>query len=339
MSPAARQKLTIIPFTDVEHAIESNQLSLKDQSEFNTKFHSSEEIHAALPNVVRHYLPEDQPWISLQQFLPLITSTQGYAQEHIHQICLPKVLVAQLGRISKSLTILGHVSESDEEDFEILFPRMTTRNLDIDNLTKKHKFFIRLDACSLKDALQGTGPARDRVDIWTRLATSARGMEGAVDMLTQDPTQSVNMWLLPWQDSMRAELEYRVFCPPPLSPEATKRTRISAISQYHWHQQWVHAPPPMDGPVGQSFDTVGFVRACEGLLDRILDCDGMTEEIRQRGFVFDVAEDADDRASLRLIELNSFGAMTGCGACLFHWIRDAEVLYGFKDGVEVRVTY
>ena len=338
MSPAARQKLTIIPFTDVEHAIESNQPSLKEQSEFNTKLHSSEEIHAALPNVVRHYSAEDQPWISLQPFLPLIASTQGYAQEHIPHICLPKVLVAQLGRISKSLTILGHISESDREDFETLFPRMTTRNMDIDNLTKKHKFFIRLDACSLKDALQGTGPARDRVDLWTRLATSARGMEGARDMLAQNPAQSVNMWLLPWQDSMRVEFEYRVFCPPPLSSEATKRTRISAISQYRWHQQWVHAPS-LDGPVSQSFDAVGFVRACESLLDRILDCDGMTEEIRQRGFVFDVAEGADDRASLRLIELNCFGATTGCGACLFHWIRDAEVLYRFKDEVEVRVTY
>ena len=41
------------------------------------------------------------------------------------------------------------------------------------------------------------------------------------------------------------------------------------------------------------------------------------------------------RRRFRLIELNDFGAMRGCGACLFHWIQDARLMYGESEGIEV----
>ena len=63
----------------------------------------------------------------------------------------------------------------------------------------------------------------------------------------------------------------------------------------------------------------------------------MTADIRRRGFVFDVAENPKG-GPVRLIDLNCFGTETGCGSCLFHWIRDAKVLYGLQEEVEVRVT-
>lgn len=33
--------------------------------------------------------------------------------------------------------------------------------------------------------------------------------------------------------------------------------------------------------------------------------------------------------------MNPFGAMSGCGSSLFHWIKDARVLYGFGGAEEV----
>lgn len=67
--------------------------------------------------------------------------------------------------------------------------------------------------------------------------------------------------------------------------------------------------------------------------------EAMTEDLRRRGFVFDIVEDSDDGHSIRLIELNDFGAMTGCGSCLFHWLRDAKSLYGLLNDIEFRVTF
>ena len=36
----------------------------------------------------------------------------------------------------------------------------------------------------------------------------------------------------------------------------------------------------------------------------------------------------------KLVELNCFGPLTGCGSSLFDWIRDRDILYaGEADGV------
>lgn len=64
----------------------------------------------------------------------------------------------------------------------------------------------------------------------------------------------------------------------------------------------------------------------------------MTQELRRAGYTFDVAERMDGGEGVRLIELNDFGALSGCGSCLFQWVEDARVLYGLQPEVEVRVT-
>jgi hypothetical protein len=41
----------------------------------------------------------------------------------------------------------------------------------------------------------------------------------------------------------------------------------------------------------------------------------------------------EEKERCSLIELNSFGTRSGCGACLFQWLNDGEVVYGnVKDG-------
>ena len=67
------------------------------------------------------------------------------------------------------------------------------------------------------------------------------------------------------------------------------------------------------------------------------------EELCRMGFSFDVfvlagSGIAGSGMEVQLVELNCFGAMSGCGSCIFHWIRDAGMLYGIEEGVEFRVT-
>jgi hypothetical protein len=60
----------------------------------------------------------------------------------------------------------------------------------------------------------------------------------------------------------------------------------------------------------------------------------MDKLLLQQGFSFDVMFDGES-GNIKLIELNSFGARSGCGSCLCHWLRDWNVLYGkHKDGGE-----
>jgi hypothetical protein len=70
--------------------------------------------------------------------------------------------------------------------------------------------------------------------------------------------------------------------------------------------------------------------------------------LRSQGFTFDVMYD-EDTEKCCLTELNAFGTRSGCGSCLFQWLKDENVLYrngrglghGAKTGemeVEFRIS-
>lgn len=54
------------------------------------------------------------------------------------------------------------------------------------------------------------------------------------------------------------------------------------------------------------------------------------------GFVFDVSLRRE--GVVVLVEVNPFGAMSICGACLFQWVRDGRAVYGLEDEVVVKVA-
>lgn len=70
----------------------------------------------------------------------------------------------------------------------------------------------------------------------------------------------------------------------------------------------------------------------------------MDQLLFSQGFVFDIRyiphnpEEEDKKGGLEkaaevkgrceLIELNTFGTLSACGACLFHWVLDEDILYG-----------
>lgn len=223
---------------------------------------------------------------------------------------------------------MGRMNASDAEDLDEYFPRTTTRGIPLSELLGEDKFFARLDTCSLKDAADGGQGAVTSVEqLWTRLATSARACQGIRSLRAQDEDVAVFLYLFPWNEGMKTSLEYRVFCPP-------DGGRIAAVSQYRWHEPWVHA----DKGAEEQRDIAERVwSGAEEVHGRLMASDSMTESMRRKeGFTFDVCEDG--KGGVLLIELNEFGAMSGCGSCLYHWIRDAKVLYGLEEKVDFKVA-
>ena len=324
-SDAEMVNLQLTPFAAVAAALESE--SFTEQREYNTSFHTREEITAVLPTI-RHPEPEEQPWILLRPWLPLIIESQRISPESVHEISLPgPFLMILFSTIRVGLSV-GRVVEDDINDLVSCFPKTTTKGCDIVALLERQSFFARVDTCSLKDAIIGQGPITDIRDICTRLATSARATKGLRDLREGKPGYPSSLFLFPWRDEIRTELEYRVFCPPGAG--------IAAISQYRWHQRWYHR----DASTHEQVEIANkLVHACEELYDQILEHAGdERDEVTENGFVFDVVENPQTH-EVQLLELNCFCAMTGCGACLLHWIEDAELLYGLREGVELRVTF
>ncbi|KAL9024200.1 MAG: hypothetical protein Q9180_007967, partial [Flavoplaca navasiana] len=279
-------ELKVIPFCNLEETFQTSDETLKEQQEYNTHFHTLEEISTVLPQL-NHIAPSaTQPFLPFKPWLDLIKSSQGLSDLDVHEIQLPK-------------PFLSHVLAATE-----LLPRRTTLGSDIETLLREGRYFARLDTCSLKDAVIGKGSVRDSKDLWTRLATSNRGANGIRAMCDNFPDQPVPLFLIKWDDKMRTDLEYRIFCAPGCG-------QIAAISQYKWHAPWYHARKGIDR---QKEIAKRVFEGAKALHRQIMTHEAMTEDLRRRGFVFDIVDDPDDGHAIRLVELNDFGAMTGCGS-------------------------
>lgn len=322
-------RVSSIPLQHLESVFDEAKETLVEQKTYNSKFHTLEDLLKYLP---LSHIPQDPvlPWILIEPWLDLVMRSQGLSDTDVHKIKLPRPFLDQSLLMSRAAIIQGHLSTNPEElqFLADLAPKRTVQGVDIDQLLHEEKFFARLDTCSLKDALSGTGPLKNSKDLWARLTTSARGAAGIECLMSGREQRSVYLFLLKWNDKMRPELEYRVFCGP-------GSKRITAVSQYKWHERWYHASEPL---TSQSAILKRIWKSTVKLHQEIIRHPAMTEDIMDRGFVFDILEDPDNGNTVKLIELNDFGAMTGCGSCLFHWLRHAEMLYGLKKRVRFRLV-
>lgn len=152
-------------------------------------------------------------------------------EDDIHRIKLPGSFLTTLASAFAVGLYMGRINASDAEDLEETVPKTTTRGTNIAELIENGRYFVRLNTCSLKDAfVGGTGPVTSVKQLWTRLATSQRAHNGVMSMRAFDIIAPIYLYLFPWDDNVRTELEYRVFCPPGAG-------RIAAISQYKWHDR------------------------------------------------------------------------------------------------------
>ena len=327
--------LTVVPIGKVQSAIKDAKSRLAEQKEYNTNFHTFSEISKEIP-MITSCAPEEQPWILLGPWLDLILKSRGLKDEDIHRIVLPGGFLVLLNNARQVLTSTTTVSSDDEEDLAEYFPKISATGFAIDELLANANFFVRLDMCSLKDARSGTGPVKSVKDIYMRLATSARAAAGIDDL--RKANLPVTIYLIPWDFTIQPELEYRVFCPSFVSGDSNAGkcvNRIAAISQYRWFEPWIHREQSNEE---QHYIIKKLLRNCQGLHQRIIGHSAFSKLLASRGFTFDVVEDPSNQ-SVRLIELNDFGAQSGCGSCLYHWIRDARLLYGLEDDVEFRIVF
>ncbi len=343
-------KLTIIPFKLIDTATNTAKSHGVEQTTYNTLKHSHDEISAVLPTIT-HVAPVDPPTY-FGPWLEVIASSQGIQPASIHRIVLSPTYVSILLHASKLGLWMNRISESDAEDLELLFPKQTTGGIPTADLfdppasVPPRQYFLRLDVCSPKDGFQGTLPVTSAKDVYTRIATSPRAMTGIRELQSTDPPTPITLYLLPFNPSITPTHEYRVFCPPHHGAE------ISAISQYRWWDTYYIANEEKARRVARI-----ILNGAQRILVEIKRSEGWRiwgERLEEEGFIFDVryseeensghndgAEtgDANDEGKeVQLIELNPCGAMSKAGCCLFHWIRDAEALYGIKNEIDFRIT-
>ena len=145
-------------------------------------------------------------------------------------------------------------------------------------------------------------------------------------------SETIDITLLPFDARMDSKCEYRVYCCP------TKGS-ITAVSQYCWHKPWIFKDRPT-----QTLEEVaekiwaGIVVLRQQIMNDLKSDDKLDEMLLKQGYTFDVLYD-EEKDTSELVELNVFGARSGCGSCLFNWVDDLSLLYGEGNDVEFRVTW
>lgn len=289
--------------------------------DFNTSFHRQDEV--VCPVVV----PSEDPY-SFARWLPLILQTRNQPKSTAQVAKLSRAQVLLLIEASNGSIITGELSRAHTEDFQDeIFPAFQSLKFPSEGL------FMRLDGCSPKDGRQ-TVPGRMSLhsikDVILRLTTSQRARN---ELLKQLDTKRLtfDFTFLPFNDRMQSQREYRVYCCP-------NSGRITAVSQYCWHKPWLFAnlDPTLRVRISEKIWRKA-VMIHQQILDDLDSSDDMDMLMRTQGFSFDIFYDEDAEAA-QLVELNVFGARSGCGSCLFHWVRDFDLLYSSTSSTEFRVS-
>jgi len=310
--------------------ISAQEVSLHPEG-YNSNFHKAHEAPGLL-------VPTEGPQ-SFSRWLPLIAKSQNINPSRIQTIVLTpsqgKLLFNASSSSIHTKTLNRQYKEELEEEIEPVFSRL---------VFPPEGLFIRLDACSPKDGKDGTKPLRTIADIVLRLTSSFRARNAIDAALHPEPhhvtgevpvVEGINVYFLPFNDEMSTKHEYRVFCAPP-------NGEITAVSQYKWHTPLVfqdcHSMVEIDKILVKIMNGIEVVHG--EILSELGNGD-MDLLLLEQGFSFDVMWKEDEQRCA-LIELNGFGARSGCGACLFHWIKDMDVMYGRRaatDGKEKEIEF
>lgn len=323
-------KLRKIDFRKVEQALESDS-----QRIFNTAFHTAAEagkLDGTGP-------PTERPY-DFSIWLPLIISTRGLHPSALQTVALSRAQVHLLVQASASSVITRVLNRVHAEDIEDTILPILRAGL----VFPPEGLFLRLERTSPKDgahAVPGRRSLHSAEEVVLRVTSSMRARNDMIRCLDDGATQ-IKLFFLPFNDRMKSEREYRVFCSPwtPASQGGVISTspRLTAVSQYQWHKPWMFADK-----APQEMEVLGariLARAediYKQIREHILEDDLVAKLLVDQGLTFDVFFD-EERDVVQLVELNSFGVMSSCGSCLFQWIEDQELLYGNSDEVEFRIA-
>jgi hypothetical protein len=325
-------------------AVVANQNSHATSSRsqrFNTADHTHSEITSVVPES-ENFKHEQPPW-SLYEYAvwhSLVTKSQNLTD--CHSFTIPSFLYDDLMTYFSAWMVGGTRTSLLDDIIETwTFTRSGKELARV--LDGSRRWFIRLDQMSPKDSpLGGTLPSSTFRDVVTKICSSMRAY-GCLQSAKEDVERKgtgqglkVQLFLNPWNEEMDTAKEFRVFVPPPAARGVREPTvedlRVSAISQYRWHSVFQQ-------PYGFSLEHIVDC-VLKGSRDVLMDIvaymeaefdSKMRNSLLKYGFSFDVALQPD--GSLHMVEINPFGAMSVCGACLFNWVIDGRVLYGLEEGV------
>ncbi|GAD93583.1 hypothetical protein TRV_02338 [Paecilomyces variotii No. 5] len=324
---SVKVSVKLLPFKNVQEAIIAARKDWSDTIDFNTTHHTRDEISAMVPeeNGLRHVKPSFYS-TRLSHWLELIASTQGVSAWHVIEI--PRYLAKELASLYLTWCSGRGLGDDTREELKSMFPKTTTTGVKIDDIFQGDKWFLRVDYCSAKDSEAGHSVVESLDDLIDRLYTSMRAIRAIADILEEDPHEKPKVFLIPFNTAMDRSRECRVFCPP-------HKNRVSAISQYRWTEPFTFRDAEPAQQEAQDIYSAACVIHSQILEHAERKTDVETRKsIQDDGFTFDVLKPAS--GDIQLVEINPFGAMSGCGSCLFQWIRDAKLLYGLKEQVELR---
>ncbi|MCJ1395825.1 hypothetical protein MMC18_008711 [Xylographa bjoerkii] len=267
---------------------------------FNSAFHEPAEVPAGEERASfesTYY----GPW------LPLIATTAGRDIHDVVVLDINNHYANVLVYASKSAIVTGRILGSELEELTDYLQKL------VPTTCPEEGWFLRLEGVSPKDGVGGMRPKHTLMEILLTLTTSLRASTAIKYQL--DNQQPIRLYLIPFNKSMETSREFRIFCPP--------GGHIAAISQYKWFR----------GTTWTDEEIKHIGDGAQQLHHLIMGQDNAArDEIRKTGFVFDMLYTAGYSHMFQLVELNHFGALTGCGSCLFHWIRDREILYAANGG-------
>ncbi|KZV76259.1 hypothetical protein PENSPDRAFT_747943 [Peniophora sp. CONT] len=305
---------------------------------YNSTIHSGSDLDSL--RELRPDLTLEKPSWTLDaysNYATLVSSSQHIPPEDCHTITLPRIIASEMVDLQTSFLFTGKVRDAALDDLEEAILSVPSQRAQVDHAfplagSGHRAWFIRMSSASPKDSPEKM-PVRSLRQMLRTLCTSRR-VQSDIDFQFEN-SRPVQVFLRPWDPEMReGAVEFRAFVPPafPIVGQSSERgpLRISAISQYVWHK-----PFPSRFDLRQTADIA--VRGAHELLPRILECAreaGVLEGVKKAGISFDViVRDGE----CQLIEVNPFGSMSGCGSCLFQWVRDVRLLYGLEEKLEVRV--
>ncbi|PBL02031.1 hypothetical protein ARMGADRAFT_1158630 [Armillaria gallica] len=304
-----------------------------ETDEYNTHAHSYESIQSVIPrtpdSVLVHQMP-DMTVEHLSNWVDLIMATRREDPAHVHVFHLPPVLVAEI-LAAANVWVFRKREPPEMDELVSLFPRLTAAGTPASSVFATKEYFLRLDFCSAKDSEAEISSVEDVAGIIEMLYKSRRACGELANELERRKGQPVNLFLLPFNHDIDPAREYRVFVPPSESV-----LRVSAISQYRWHKPFYEAN--QSAAMCRAKEVYeGAIRILELILEHAEELPGQVRDpMRREGLVFDVFQTSG--GEVQLMEINPFGAMSGCGTSLFHWIKDAKLLYGECSRVEVRLS-
>lgn len=342
-------KLSKIPYSSIATALSTldpDSSTSRNQS-YNTVSHTFDEISTSIPaslDLPEHCKPPNALY-TYSRYLPVIARSQHISE--YFKIPVPRTVVRDLEEAHAAHQSRRVVREDLVEDVVATWAAGSTGELlreAFSNGSEERRWFVRLDDCSPKDSPVVRGAVRSLEEMVRKIATSARAM-GAIRRAV-DEGRAERCILMPWREGMDLGREWRCFVPPlrlrgDRCNDRTRELRVGAVSQYQWHK-----PLKMSSDLQLEEMAEKVADGAQRVLQEILlhsreHESGLEEELQRYGLTFDVALmllGEGGNTEVQLVEVNPFGAMSGCGACLYHWIQDARRLYGLEESVEVKVT-